>query len=666
MFFIHPHTLFTIFICCLFCNFSYGQEISDEDYKKHKKALTLEKLDLQKALEKYKENIVIFKAKSANSPQYRELTARSYLNAGNCLRKLELMNDASEKFDEAINRYNKVIARDLDNFSIKNKKKIHGRLGHVYYNYSRVVLEQGDIKRAKDFNEQALQMYEQADYCKAKALNHNAIILYLELDYKTGTSYGKKALKVFDDCGNLPFNVKADILHTIAVGHIGLQEYDTAIDKYSKVLKYTENSLDSAKTLLNIAFIYIEKKDLKRAKKLLNQSLEIRKRIANQAKFDYWYSSVYENLGDIAMQKDDYESAVSLYNKAINNLKDDPTNETPYIYNKPDLLRVLDLKAQAAIKSDNIDLAYNTYQDLDNWTTEFYKDLSTDESKLTWIDRAHAIYGNAIETALLKGDQEKAFQYAEKAHAVLLWQSLSQQAARSLLSDKEREKMDSITEQIRQADQQYRNGKIPIDEIRTLEQEREDLEEIFDDKHPKYAQRKYQSDTITVGSIKSKIIDNQTAFVEYYLTNEKLYIFTITKDGLEVTQNNAEELADNISDFVKNISHENADTEGYHALAHKLYQQLIPQSIQSNDKISRLVITPDSEIGKLPFSALTTQPTSGKFNEKTPFLLKKYTTNYLYSAGSYLQLQQKEADQRWCFAGIAPGEYEMEYSSGRV
>jgi len=165
--------------------------------------------------------------------------------------------------------------------------------------------------------------------------------------------------------------------------------------------------------------------------------LQLKQKVHKNSPYNFSYAANFENLGDLKAAQNDFESALNEYQKSLINLTDNfrsqNTNENPkttgghYIYNKPNLLRVLDLKAQAAKKTGNIDLAYDTYTDLDNWINEFYKDLTTNESKLTWIARAHAMYAHAIEVALEKNDKEKPFQYAEKAHAVLLWQSLSKQ-----------------------------------------------------------------------------------------------------------------------------------------------------------------------------------------------------------------------------------------------
>ena len=549
----------------------------------------------------------------------------------------------------------------------------------------------GEYNKAIEVAQRSIELVQE-NFTKYRG---EALIAYCMILIEHGTPESlKKAVLIADEAITFYqlINEKGNIAHAYTnKGNalLRLRQYNAALESYQTAEQiYTEikDTQSLAWTFNNMSIIYQEQNEFKTAIDLLKTALLLKQKYYNNTSREYTYASTYENLADNYVGLKDYPKGIEYYNTALDNLKDNPKSDTPYIYNKPDLLRVLDLKAQAALKNGDIDLAHNTYQELDDWINEFYKDLSTNQSKLTWIARAHTTYGHAIEVALAKNDKEKAFQYAEKAHAVLLWQSLSRQAARNLLSEADKEKMDDLNAQIRQANEQYRYGEITLDTLRKLERERDNLEAKFDKKYPDYAQRKYQVETTSISDIQANITDEHTAFIEYYRTDETLYIFTITKNGIQITQENAAGLANGITDFVKNISSEsrtetalltsntntitrggninpqNFNLDSYHKAAHKLYQQLIPATVHSNEKINRLIIVPDREIGMLPFTALTTQATSGNLNKNTPFLIKKYSINYLYSAGSYLQLQQKTANQKYCFAGIAPVEYQVENS----
>jgi len=524
------------------------------------------------------------------------------------------------------------------------------------------VVELGELNQAEDF---ALESTRVKDGTVREIHPYNTLALILG---KEEQSNGNKeqAIEYADRAYNLYEKAKkkkmsAQALNNKAIALSNLGRYEEAIKNYKLALNiYPDDSEPYAETLNNLGSDHGKNGEYKKGIDALQKSLKIKRENHENAETAYTYAANYENLGEIYDQMGNYKEAIGYFQLAIDNLKDTSNPETPYIYNKPDLIRVLDLQAQSHKKSGNIKIAFQLYQEIANWTDEFYKDLSTNASKLTWINRAHTIYGHAIEVALMNDKPEKAFEYAEKAHAVLLWQSLSQQAAQYLLSDKDRQRIDDIDTEISYASQKEMKDNLRTIKLLNLREQRRNLEKELERDYPDYADSKYQPEATTVDNVQAKIVDNQTAFIEYYRTDEVLYIFTITKKGLEVNQINAVGLADDISNFVTNIKYgDTIKIEDYHTLAYGLYEKLIPSNIHLKDNINHLVIIPDREIGMLPFAALVTQATSGGFNRDTPFLVKKYATNYLYSAGSYLQLQQKEADQRYCFAGIAPVEYQI-------
>ncbi len=638
MFFLHPHIIFVIFFCYLFCNISYGQTIPKVDALRHSDALKKEgKSSYQTAYGMYRENIKIFETKADSSPQYRERIARSYLNAGNCMKMLELTDRATAEFDIAIKRYNEVVQNDLKYFTVEEKAKVLNRFGNVYYSYSQTLLNKGEITKSRDLNEQATQWYSKANYCKSKVLytNHIANIFREEYNYKSVIEYAKKALQLFEDCDSIGWGAKADILIMLGLGYEGLERYDDAIREYSEALKYTgetrEDSIKHTKALLNIGFAYTKKKELEQAKNYLNQALKIRKRINRQVEFNYWYASVYENLADIAIIEKDYESALNLYNNSIDNLKDNPTSEAPYIYNKPDLLRVLDLKAQAALKAKKIDLAYDTYQKLDNWINEFYKDLTTNQSKLTWIARTHTMYTHAIEVALVKNDKEKAFQYAEKARAVLLWQSHSQQAALSLLDEDKREKYDNLLAQIRQTDYKYRDAADKEkDELKTeLDALNRQFDQFENSLGESYAQRKYQPKDITLDSVRADILNETTALVEYHWSADNmLYIFTLTKNDIHVdTVRLSDDFEAQIPKFLAAIdSFHNIVDAGY-PIYQKAFAPVQTHLDKNHQNIQKIILLPDGKLNQIPFEALPTSPEKDSITH----LIRNYTFNHLYS-----------------------------------
>ncbi len=617
----------------------------------------------------YKKNITI---QQENEDADKEFMARTHRNIGMCLVALNQIDKAEQHLNQAIKGYNEVL---VDNRENTNYKRMVNRLGVCYQHLSLAMLNKGDYAEAVNTSQQALTQFELADRTtNIIRINNILANIYIESgDLDKAEKTCLDAIKQYTTPDSDP-NLLADIYNTLAIVYENQADYKKAERYYKKAIELTDYEMDLARTYGNLAVVSTALKDYTTSKKNLDKALKIKQKVNDNSLFNFSYAPTFENFGDLEAAQNNFDTALNFYQKALVNLTDnfrsENIKENPavtgghYIYNKPDLLRLLDLKAQAARKSGNTKLAYQTYRDLDTWINEFYKDLNTNESKLTWIARAHSIYAHAISTALEKGDQEQAFQYAEKAHAVLLWQNLSTQAAQNLLSEEDINTRDDLVAKIRQADEQYRyaadKDKNELRRlINTLEDKRKQLEKRFEDKYPEYKKRKYQTESISVSDIQQKIIDDQTAFVEYYWTDDILYIFMITKKELQIIEQDPQGLMDDIVNFKNIITDKNSTTQSYHVLAHKLYGQLIPSRLSANDDIKRLVIVPDKEIGTLPFAALATQAVSDNFNKNYPFLLKKYTTNYLYSAGSFLQLQQKTANQDYCFAGIAPIEYDL-------
>lgn len=528
---------------------------------------------------------------------------------------------------------------------------------------SRSYRDLGEYEKAIEYGQIALTLAE-TNNLQGEAFNNLAIIheyIQSKESLSLAIQYAQKAIQYYGKARQ-KFNV-AGAYNCLGNTLKLLEEYDQSIDAYNKALKiYSKNDVILyARVLNNIASVLNLQNEYKEAIKLLDESLELKQKYYNNT-YHPDCSSNYENLGDNYMGLGKFDKAQQFYEKSINNLKDNPEVENPYIYNKPNYINVLDLKAQAAKMNGDIDLAHQIYQYIDDWITLFYKDLSTKTSKLVWIERAHNIYGNAIEIALMKDDPDRAFRYAEKAHAVLLWQNLSQQAAESLLPEEDREKREDLIAKLRQAERQYQNGSIDISTLRTYEKEQKLFETDLEERHVEYARSKYQTESTTVEQVQG-MIDSNTAFIEYYWTDDVLRIFTITKEKLTVHTETANDLDKQIAELRSIISHPKCDTDcaknAYNPLAFDLYKKLIPSQIQSNTDINRLVIVADKAIGTLPFSALATEASAKIFDTDYPFLLYKYVTNYLYSAGSFLQFQQKNTHNTRGFAGFAPVEYHI-------
>jgi len=600
----------------------------------------------ESSINTFKANLLILEAQKNANKDKQELIARSYRNIGLCYSQLSQYEKAGVNLDIAIDKYQNVLSDP------NATRSDTARLGSALRYRTIIMKDLGEYEKAISYAEEAQQKFiDIQDVRNEIRIGHLLEEIYFRLQNfeKVESIAIQNIRKYHDEEVNDP-NLLSRLYTILANAYTEQGKYNQAIKNHSKALKFTTLTLDSARTYNNLGIVYTKTKEYKTAEATLDKALNIKK-IIHKNTYHFTYVFTLENFGDLNIAQNNFKIALNYYQFALINLtdnfRDTTINNNPtvadnhYIYNKPDLLRVLDLKAQAALKAKKIDLAHATYQELDNWINEFYKDLSTNESKLTWIARAHAMYTHAIEVALEKGDKEKAFEYCEKARAVLLWQSHSQQAALNLLDDDKREEYDNLLAQIRQADHKYRDAaEEEKDELkRELDRSKQgfdQFEKTLSDSIPEYAQRKYQPDIIKVEDVQKGILNDTTALVEYHWSaDDMLYIFTLTKKDIHIDKvaigSDFDGLLQRFSEAIKNESNEPQD---FTTPAYAIYQKIFSSAKKHFDeKIKKIIILPDGNLNSIPFEALTTEISQEW--DSLPFLVQDYTFNYLYSCSIY-------------------------------
>lgn len=170
-----------------------------------------------------------------------------------------------------------------------------------------------------------------------------------------------------------------------------------------------------------------------------------------------------------------------------------------------------------------------------------------------------------------------------------------------------------------------------------------DLEKQF----PKYFDLKYQSFTpLSISALQSYLEDN-TAAIEYFISDSDLTIFVFSKNSCQIfEQKLPPQYLIDFQQFRRSLSDEKwlsdsatAAKTAFLSNGFSLYQTLlaVPLAFLKEQKdgqnIKRLRIIPDGALGYLPFEMLLTNNTSTDWKSKnTPFLLRDYAVSYAYSA----------------------------------
>ena len=172
-----------------------------------------------------------------------------------------------------------------------------------------------------------------------------------------------------------------------------------------------------------------------------------------------------------------------------------------------------------------------------------------------------------------------------------------------------------------------------------LKRQKDQLYENYRQNYPKYFQLKYGNEIIPIANIQKYLDDNQ-CLLNYYVGEEFIFIFTITKYGYDVIEvEKPEELEQWVKQFRYSIYkyEDGTQAQSYLNLAHKLYNTLIAPAKSKLKK--KLTIIPDDVINYIPFEALLTQETKALENYKSlPYLIKEHQISYNYSTKMFNQL----------------------------
>ena len=170
----------------------------------------------------------------------------------------------------------------------------------------------------------------------------------------------------------------------------------------------------------------------------------------------------------------------------------------------------------------------------------------------------------------------------------------------------------------------------------------DELITVFESQYSEYFELKYNLKPSGVKEIQ-KILDNETAILSYFTGDSIITIFTITKNNLDIkTVPAIENLAYTIGVFRYGLLYPNSSMSArdYKQYAYEMYRQLIPENICKG--VKDLIIIPDAELSMIPFEALLTENPGDKQWKELPYLVKKYTISYSYSANLFYKTFPKE------------------------
>lgn len=582
--------------------------------------------------------------------------------------RLALYHSRNNQIEEALRLYEEVISVDT----------APTRTAQAYCQIGQIYGDRGDFYLAIQYYKNGIGLLEdQKAYGSLSRQYPNLAIVYDKIGTKESLL---KELEVLDKTKALAAEIQFhpqqifslnDNLASIYANEITF-DFKKARHYYDLNLKAAiqqDDSLNECYTYTNLADLYnIAKKDS--AKHFIQKALQICQDSESLSVAHHQYSKYY------SIRKEYSDALNAIHTSLLINLNIQKsvdyiptTRDFVQANNNYSVLIDLSEKVNVLVKyyehnqdKSNLDLALQNVQAADEVISLLQKASEEEESQLFWRKEASNIYHQGVAICALLDRPQLAFHFTEKNKALLLTESILQNAKKKELPVKIRSKEDLLKKQILT----LKNGIDTIQDPKELKVKQrvifetnlkyQNYQDSLQLAFPKYYESKTKSEIFPVSIIQENL-QNDLALISYIW--DKNNNSSSALHGLITTQNQsyifevegAEEIKNLVPSFRTSISkpYETVeDRRQFRKISYTLYSKLFPEHIRTLIENKNLVIIPDGELQYIPFEALITQV------DTDHFLIKNHQISYAYSASFLLHNNSIQRETQDGFAGFAP------------
>ncbi|WP_299553067.1 CHAT domain-containing protein [Seonamhaeicola sp.] len=592
-------------------------------------------------------------------------------------------------------------------------------LSQDYTNIGAIYLSKGEYKKAQDYFQRSLDVMSNAvgEQNQFKAIGYSN----LGKSYDAQGYYGK-AIEAYQNALDLLIglfgenHVYAGIFYN-NLGSAWLHNGNAtkAITYHKKALTIFLSALQDnhpyvAVTYINLGNCFGKIKDGTKAISYFQKGLDIQKKVLGLNHPEV--ANTCNIIGSYYVSVKDWKQALSSFQQGLTAVVKDFKSEDIYsnpnlteIGSKKNLLALLSAKAMA-LQAKYLHDTHPEVSDLESSLATYGKalelidilksEITSAMSKQELIEKAMPVYERAIEVAfeLFKINRDKdllkqAFEYSEASKAFILLQQLRDSEIKQYGAIPDSIIKQERTLKIRSAfyEEQLYSAIQKKDSVKTklyrekLFQARLDFEAIKNNVEAQYAryyQLKYSADVFSVEDIQSKLLDQNSVLLEFFIAEDNLYLFSITKDDFRTfIIEKTETYKKLIGDYRQGLTNQQAVLEAgreskqaFINAAFELYQMLLQKPLQElNRPLKKIIVIPDGELSYLNFEAFLTKlpaDLNGFRYKDLDYLIKKYSLSYTYSSRFLMtsvkvaQLKAKESDVLR-FGGFA-SEYTEPFS----
>lgn len=642
--------------------------------------------DFDRAIEYFSASLAIHR--HAHGEEHPTV-ARAYNNLGNVIGDKGDLSKASDYYAKALRLRLKLLGEN------------HTQVATTYLNMATIDHIAGDYENAlAGFNRARAiwsRIWGEKHPNVALCLLNSGMVQQEQGKYQEALLSFDKALELFKQAhGDSSIDV-GDCYGSLGSLHVALGKHEEAIAFFEKSLAILKREVGENHPLVagrynNIGEAYYRRGDYRKAIEFHEKDLAVQRKIHGKQHWDL--AQAYQQLGKCYVALDDLYRALDYYQQSLLALV--PGFTDILIYSNPPLTksiadaRLLDglaLKGEAftklyAMRSrdlKDLNMSLATYRLAADLIDKVRGGYQTQGSKLFFGNEAARIYGNAIRAELSAYAATKniehchrAFTFAEKGKTGVLLEALQESYARQFAGMPpqilEKEKDLRISLSFYETEIQKENVKIAgrdnarLQEFESrywkLKREYGKLIAQMEKSYHRYYDLKYRMKTAALAEVQ-KALDGQTAVLEYFTSDDDIFIFALTRSGFEISAVPRDSTFDSaltaFTGSVKTVTGKAA----YVRSAARLHDFLIKPVAARVADCPRWIIIPDGELYQVPFEALLTANVAlaGQVDDRAlPYLLTQREISYHYSVTLFLKNRSAPGtgSQSGVFAGFAP------------
>jgi tetratricopeptide (TPR) repeat protein len=380
--------------------------------------------------------------------------------------------------------------------------------------------------------------------------------------------------------------------------------------------------------------------------------------------------SIYDNIGNVYVKKNQFDSAYYYYQKAFDQIYAG-ANETGllkklnngFANNMAEHIVTLVLdKADAHLSQfrqtgNRSQLAFmvDNFRKADQLMDKLKEEQSEILSKLSWRRNTRRLYEHAIEASWLAKNSEDGLYFFEKSRAVLLDDQLRESR---LMKESDVLKRYRLKRSLMDLESQLDTTNILSDNYARLQigiikikEEQDQFLRGIREKDPLSFARNTGGSVVNIPDIRKSLLDDQKALLEIFDGDSSIFILLITDSGSSISKIE-KKLFDSLSrKFISLVSNPdilNGQFGKFVQVSRNLYSLLFPDTVLPP---GRIIISPDGIF--FPFEALISN-----HGKNIRYMLDDYSISYTYSArflmGNFTNSTGRPTSD---FMGMAPVDY---------